>query len=94
MRIVAAASSFPRHYYPQPVLIEAFRQYWDTTPEQTRMLERLHARTGVDGRFLALPLERYLQLDRWGETNGLWMEVAEELGQQALCRSPNSLPHS
>jgi len=51
------------------------------------MLERLHARTGVDGRFLALPLERYLQLGGWGEANNEWIEAAEELGQQAICRA-------
>jgi len=87
VKIISAASAFPRHYYPQRVLTEAIRQYWGDQLENSRMLERLHARTGVDGRFLALPLERYLQLGGWGEANNEWIEAAEELGQQAICRA-------
>jgi alkylresorcinol/alkylpyrone synthase len=41
----------------------------------------------VDGRHLALPLADYYGLATWGDANRAWMRVAEELGQQALCRA-------
>jgi len=87
LRIIGAASAFPRHYFPQPVLTAAIRNYWGDRLENPRMLERLHAHSGVDGRFLALPLERYLELGTWGQANNEWIDAAEQLGQQAICRA-------
>jgi len=41
----------------------------------------------VDGRHLALPMEAYYGLDTFGKTNGAWIQCAEEIGEQALCRA-------
>jgi alkylresorcinol/alkylpyrone synthase len=86
MRIASAATALPRHYYPQHVLIEAFRSHWGKRLERFELLERLHAATGVDGRYLALPLESY-PFATWGEANNCWIEAALELGQQAICHA-------
>jgi len=86
MRISSAASALPRNYYPQSVLIEAFRRHWGQRLERFNILERLHAATGVDGRYLAVPLERY-PFSAWGEANNCWIEAALELGEQAICRA-------
>lgn len=86
MRIASAASALPPHYYPQQVLIEAFRRHWGTRLERFQILERLHAATQVDGRYVALPLERY-PLHSWGEANNCWIEAAVDLGEQAICRA-------
>src|SRR5579875_2333290 len=86
MRISSAASALPRNYYPQSVLIEAFRRHWGQRLERFNILERLHAATGVDGRYLAVPLERY-PFSAWGEANHCWIEAALELGEQAICRA-------
>ena len=67
MKIVSAASAYPKHYYSQEVLASAFQAYWAGRLDNPQMVERLHARTGVDGRFLALPMEGYLALDGWGD---------------------------
>ena len=48
------------------------------------MLERLHSRTGVQGRYFCRPLEQYAALDTWGKTNDVWIETAELLGEQAI----------
>src|SRR5438270_7477749 len=87
MKIVSAASAFPRNYYSQEVLGTALKQYWNGKLENPQMLERLHARAGVDGRHLALPLLEYYNLNSWGEHNRAWARAAEELGSQALCRA-------
>jgi len=85
MRIASAASALPRHYYSQEVLVEAFRRHWGNKLERFNILERLHAATQVDGRYLALPLEAY-PLETWGEANNRWIEAALELGQEAVCK--------
>lgn len=86
MRIASAASALPEHYYPQKVLVNAFRQYWGGRLDRFDILERLHSATQVDGRFLALPLERY-PLKSWGEANDCWIEAAVTLGQQAISQA-------
>jgi alkylresorcinol/alkylpyrone synthase len=48
-------------------------------------MEHLQARAGVERRCLALPIERYYGLDGWGRANDSWIDVAQEIGQRALC---------
>jgi len=87
MRIVSAASAFPQCYYSQKALVEAFGKQWSAKLEQPRMLEWLHERVGVDGRYLAYPIETYQNLRDFGEANNLWIAAAQELGEQAICRA-------
>jgi alkylresorcinol/alkylpyrone synthase len=87
MKIISAASAFPKNYYPQQVMLAALRGYWDGRLENPQLLDRLHSRTCVDGRHLALPLQDYYNLHTWGDFNRAWFQAAEELGSQALCRS-------
>jgi alkylresorcinol/alkylpyrone synthase len=68
-------------------LIAAFREHWGRRLERFSILERLHMATSVDGRYLTLPIEAYPKLKRWGEANDIWIEAAQELGQQAICRA-------
>lgn len=86
MRISSAVSALPKHYYPQPVLIEAFRRHWGQRLERFSVLEKLHAAAQVDGRYLALPLEAY-PLPDWGAANDAWIAAALDLGEQAVCRA-------
>jgi alkylresorcinol/alkylpyrone synthase len=84
MNIVGVATAFPKYYYPQQELSAAFRRYWEGKLEDPRLFERLHAHVGVDGRHLVLPKERYETLANWGEANDLWIEAAQDLGEQAV----------
>lgn len=86
MKISSAATALPRYYYPQKTLIDAFRRHWGGKLDRFGVLERLHAATQVDGRYLALPLEAYPP-ESWGEANNRWIEIALELGEQAICRA-------
>lgn len=86
MRILSAESALPPHYYPQEVLIDAFRKYWGKRLERFDILERLHAATKVDGRYLSLPLTSYPQ-KTWGEANDSWIETSLKLGQEAVCKA-------
>jgi alkylresorcinol/alkylpyrone synthase len=86
MRISSASSALPRHYYPQQVLIEAFRAHWGNKLDRFQVLERLHAATQVDGRYLVLPIDKY-PFKSWGEANNFWIDASLELGEQAVCRA-------
>jgi alkylresorcinol/alkylpyrone synthase len=85
MRIAGAGSALPPHYYPQVVLREAFKAYWGERLENPRMLDRLWANAGVDGRHLVQPMEAYLGMDTWGKANNTWIDAAVDLGSSAIC---------
>jgi alkylresorcinol/alkylpyrone synthase len=87
MKIASAASAFPKHYYSQKFLLEQLQQYWGDRLPNAHVLARLHRNVAVEGRYLALPTEKYYGIETWGQANDLWIEVAKDLGEQGLCRA-------
>jgi alkylresorcinol/alkylpyrone synthase len=87
MKIASAASAFPKHYYSQKVLLEKLKEYWGDRLRNPQTLARLHRNVTVEGRHLAMPPENYYEIETWGQANDAWIEVARELGEQALCRA-------
>jgi len=87
MRIAGVASAFPRQYYSQAEIAAALQRHWGGAMQNPQLLQRLSSRVGVEGRHLALPISAYDALTTWGKANDAWIEAAEELGEQALCRS-------
>ena len=87
MKIASAASAFPKNYYSQKFLLEQLQTYWGDQLRNPQMLARLHRNVTVEGRHLALPAEKYYDITTWGQANDVWIEVAQELGEQALCRA-------
>jgi alkylresorcinol/alkylpyrone synthase len=87
MKIASAASAFPKHYYPQQFLLEKLQEYWGDRLRNPQMLARLHRNVEVKGRHLAMPPDEYYEIDTWGKANDVWIRVAQELGEQALCRA-------
>src|SRR5262249_51516116 len=85
MKIASVASAFPKHHYRQDVLIEELKRYWGERLENPKVLDRLHAHTCVESRYLALPKEEYEKLATWGQANSAWFECAQEVGQSAIC---------
>ncbi|HTV05021.1 MAG TPA: 3-oxoacyl-[acyl-carrier-protein] synthase III C-terminal domain-containing protein [Acidobacteriaceae bacterium] len=84
MRIAATSTAYPPHYYRQQEVVDALKTYWGKDPVTAAALERLHSRTGVDGRYFARELAEYAALDTWGKANNVWIEVAEQLGAEAI----------
>ena len=84
MRIAATATAFPPNYFEQQQVVDELKAYWGKDGASSAVLERLHARTGVDGRYFSRPLGDYHALDTWGKANNVWIEVAEQLGEQAI----------
>jgi alkylresorcinol/alkylpyrone synthase len=85
MRIASAASAFPNHYYSQQQLLHRLQDYWGSDLKNPHLLQRLHRNVTVEGRYLAVPAEQYLQIKTWGQANDIWIRVAQELGERALC---------
>jgi alkylresorcinol/alkylpyrone synthase len=84
MYIVSTSTEFPPYYFSQGEVLNALLKHWGQGFENTAVLERLHHRTGVDGRWFSRPLEEYDTLDTWGKTNDVWIETAEILGERAI----------
>jgi alkylresorcinol/alkylpyrone synthase len=86
-RLVAVAPALPAHRYPQAEITEALAGV--VLPDQAGrpMLDRLHAATQVGYRHLALPLERYPLLGGFGDANDAFIDVAVDLGEQAVLAS-------
>ena len=87
MRIAGAGSAFPAHAYDQRSIVGALKEYWGGRLARPGILDRLHARTGVERRHMVLPLEQYQAVDSFGKANSLWIEAAQELGSTAICRA-------
>lgn len=84
MNIAGVAGALPGNYYRQEFLTLAMKQYWGEKLANPRLLDQLHSHMGVDGRYLALPVEEYPRIAGWGQANSAWMRVAQEIGEQAL----------
>jgi alkylresorcinol/alkylpyrone synthase len=85
MNIAGVASAFPPHQYDQRLLLTALQRHWGPKLDNPVFVERLQARVGVEARHLALPIEEYYDLKSWGRANNHWIDVAQEIGQKALC---------
>lgn len=84
MQILSTSAAYPPHYYSQREVVDALLAFWGGDPRIAAVLERLHMRTGVDGRYFSRRLEEYRDLDTWGKVNDVWIETAQELGEHAI----------
>lgn len=84
MHILSTSTAYPPHYYSQREVVDALLAYWGHDAKIAAVLERLHMRTGVDGRHFSLPLGEYDGLDTWGKANDVFIRVAQELGERAI----------
>lgn len=90
MKIASVGKAFPPHYYDQEELLEAFGKVWSGRLFNTKRLESLHRNVLVGGRHLALPIEEYeSRVTRWGAANDAWIEVAQEVGENAVREAMN-----
>src|ERR1700683_3597262 len=87
MKIASAASAFPKHYYSQKFLLEKLQEYWGDSLKNTQLLTRLQRNLAVEGRHLMMPPEKYYEITTWAQANAVWIQAAQELGEQALCRA-------
>ena len=87
MRIIGAGSAFPGNVYQQQEITAVLKNTWQSQLENPEVLDRLHSRCGVERRHLVLPLEAYDRVTTWGQANDLWIDAAQSLGRDAICRA-------
>ncbi|MEZ5330651.1 MAG: 3-oxoacyl-[acyl-carrier-protein] synthase III C-terminal domain-containing protein [Thermoanaerobaculia bacterium] len=87
MRVASVASALPPHFYTQEQLLAEARSVWADKLFNQDRLEQLFTNVLVGGRHLALPLERYRDLASFGEANDAWIEVAQEIGAEAVAKA-------
>jgi alkylresorcinol/alkylpyrone synthase len=83
-RIAAVHGVLPPYRYEQHEIRDALVTMGLVRAEERRALDRLHATAAVRSRRLAIPLERYATLGGFGQANDRFIEVALELGEQAV----------
>lgn len=85
MKIAAAATAFPPHWYEQRVLTDEIVRLFGADANTAARLRALHEHCGIDGRYLALPLEAYAGLRDFTAANRVWLDTALAIGETA-CR--------
>ena len=84
-RIVSVAPVLPAFAYPQAEITAMVAPLLTGgSPTRTATIERLHAATGVQRRHLALPLERYAELQTFTQANDLFITLGTELAARAV----------
>jgi alkylresorcinol/alkylpyrone synthase len=83
-RIVAVHGVLPPRRYGQGEITRMVGSSCRLPRGDREVLERVHASSGVTARHLALPLERYAELDGFGARNDAFVRTALELGRDAV----------
>lgn len=84
MKIASVGSALPPNFYDQDEILARLENEWSERHYNLDRLRRMHQNVLVGGRHLALPIEQYDGLSTWGESNDAWIEVALEVGEQAI----------
>jgi alkylresorcinol/alkylpyrone synthase len=87
MQIISAGTAFPENIYRQAEITAALKNVWGSLLERPAVLDRLHSHCGVEQRHLVLPLEGYHNVTTWSQANNLWIDFAQKLGRDAICRA-------
>ncbi len=83
-RIAAVHPVLPRHRYTQAEITEKFAGLCLPDVDRRALLDRLHNSASVSTRHLALPIERYGELAHFGQSNDAFIDVAVDLGAEAI----------
>lgn len=82
--VAAVRGVLAQHQYPQDELSTMFAELCVPDRNQHALVRRLHASARVDTRNLALPIEQYRDLDGFTDANTAFLEVAVDLGSDAV----------
>ncbi len=83
-QIAGSGVALPKHYYNQEELVDELEKLWSKQHHNTARLRRMFEAVQVDGRHLALPIERYHDLNDFGDSNDAFIEVGTDLAEEAL----------
>ena len=81
--ISGVGTALPENYVSQEELTGALRQLWMQRYGDVSRFDRLQGALGIQGRYLALPMQDYYPLDSFAKGNDAWLRVAPELAEAA-----------
>jgi len=84
--LLSSELGFPKHYYDQDALLDALVELWGEALYNPDRLRAFFQNMKVDGRYLALPKERYAELRDFGSRNLAFREVSLDLLEQTTAR--------
>jgi alkylresorcinol/alkylpyrone synthase len=85
MSLIAAVHGvLGSHGYPQSEITDAFARVVSPDGSSREVIKRIHAATGVEHRYLALPLEEYEQLSGFGAANDAFIRAGLDMAEAAL----------
>jgi len=82
--IASVHAVLPPHRYRQDAITDAFCEWCINDPAEEALVRRLHKSARVDTRHLAVPLDRYPQLDDFRAANDAFIEHGAELAKAAI----------
>jgi alkylresorcinol/alkylpyrone synthase len=83
--IAAVKGVLPEHRGTQEAITGMFGDVvLGGSPDRRALLERLHAASGVNTRYLALPMDSYRTLRGFGDANDAFIDVGLRLGEEAV----------
>jgi alkylresorcinol/alkylpyrone synthase len=85
--ISGVGTALPENYVSQEELTGALRQLWMQRYGDVSRFDRLQGALGIQGRYLALPIAEYYQLDTFAKGNDAWLRIAPELAEVAARRA-------
>ncbi len=83
-RVVAVSPVLAGHRYEQAEITTHIGPLLSADPGRLAALARFHAASGVLARHLALPLERYAGLRRFGDANDVFLTIGADLAEEAV----------
>ena len=84
--LLSSELGFPKHYYDQNGLLDALLELWGDALFNPERLRAFFQNMQVDGRYLALPKERYAEVREFGTRNKAFQEVSLELLEETVSR--------
>ncbi len=81
--ISGVGTALPENYVSQEELTGALRQLWMQRYGDVSRFDRLQGALGIQGRYLALPMNDYYAIDSFAKGNDAWLRVAPEIAETA-----------
>lgn len=82
-------TSLPTNTHSQAEVTQALAKKLTTSKSQQVVLDRVHSATGVKQRHFPLPIENYLELEDFSQTNQLFAEHALPLAEDSIALALN-----
>ena len=84
MYIASVSTAQPKHHYDQEALLKAFEELWAQSHHNIARVRQLHEAVKVGGRYLALDMEEYKQIQNFTESNDHFIRVGAEIAEEVL----------